>query len=80
MKIGGQTFIASDVPGSSSNLYSDSGSKAHSLDSTAFLSDIAKFSKVPAIAVIENVLSKMMAEFCRTHVTNAAFRNKRSRK
>ena len=37
---GGQTFIASDIPGSSSNLYSVSGSKAHSLDSTAFFSDI----------------------------------------
>ena len=44
MKIGGQTFIASDVPGSSSNLYSVSGSKTHSLDSTAFFSDIARFS------------------------------------
>lgn len=41
MKIG-QTFIASDVPGSSSNLYSVSGSKIHSLVSTAFFSDIAK--------------------------------------
>lgn len=42
MQNGGQTFIASDVPGSSSNLYSVSGSKAHSLDSLAFFSDIAQ--------------------------------------
>ena len=38
-----QTFIASDVPGSSSNLYSVSGFKVHSLVSAAFLSDIIKF-------------------------------------
>lgn len=52
MKIG-QTFIASDVPGSSSNLYSVSGSKAHSLDSAAFFSDIAKVSGTPTAAVQE---------------------------
>ena len=39
----GQTFIASEVPGSSSNLYSVSGSKAHSLVSTSFFSDMTNF-------------------------------------